>query len=175
MKSDDIKNAINNIKIDENKKIQILNKIKIENEKKERGINMKSKNKALGSVVAIALVVSGIFIFNDKDKNNEIINEVPSGTSPMVTEKLATIGIIEEINLSGENDDLIIKVVGDKKDGAVFSNVNVNVNMSTNIFNKNNDKLLDIKDLSKGQEIEVYYSGDEYDNQISALRIEILK
>ena len=175
MKNNDIKNAIDNIKIDDDTKIRILNKIQIENKKQERGTYMKINNKILGSVAAMVLVVGGIFVFNNNDINKAKINEIPSGTSPVITEKLAVIGVIEAINPSGENNDIIIQVVGDKKEGSIFSDINVNVNASTNIFNKDEDALLYIKDLSKSQKVEVYYDGTESDGQISALRIEIIK
>lgn len=172
MKNKDVKNAIDNIKIDDDTKVRILNKIQIENEKQERGIYMKINNKILVTVASMVLVVGGIFVFNN-DINKGKINEVTLGTSPVITEKLAINGVIESINPSDKNNDMIIKVIGDKKEGAIFYDINVNA--STNIFNKGEDDLLYIKDLSKGQKVEVYYDGSESDGQISALRIEIIK
>lgn len=175
MNNRDIKRAIDNVELYDERRTRIYNQIQIKSKKQESGIIVKMNNKLIGSVVAGSLVVCGVIIFNNNNVNKVSINEEHAGVSQMASEKLAVTGVIEEIETYRESNDVIIKVSGDKKDGAAYASINVHVHASTNIFYESEDTLLMIKDLRKGQKVEVYYDGTESNGQVSGMRIDILK
>lgn len=180
MKSNEIKDAIENIQIDENSKIRIFNNIQIESNKNRRGVfMMKMKYKYVGSIVTGLMVICAVVYMNND--LNTIGNKGTSSVSEQVVEKLAIVGTIEEI-LPKEDDtaddkDIVAKVSGELKDGSVYEDILVHIHASTNVLDKSENNLLEISDLKVGQKVKVYYDGTENElipGEISGLRVVIL-
>lgn len=180
MKNNEIKKAIDKINVDDSTRIRILNNIKL-NEKqiseKDGYLNI-IKNKSFkyvsGAIVG-ALVLCGVFITTNNYNLDDIQPGETAGTSPQVQEKLAIVGVIEEI--SSREQGILIKVAGPKQDGSVYENISVYAHASTNIFEDNKDDLLEFSYLKVGQKVEVYYDGTEIENsnnEISGLKIIIM-
>lgn len=180
MKDENIKKAIEEIKLDEVSKTRIFNKIQIDIKEKERGKTMKMNYKVLGSaVVAFALIFT--FMYTNKDINQTSPDLGIGSTSEQVSEKLAIIGKIDSIEkiegVEGKEGDIIAKVSGELQEDAIYEEVSVHVHASTNIFNEADENLYEIGDLKEGQKVKVYYSGTEGETgvgQISGMRVVIL-
>lgn len=200
MKSNDIKKVFNQIEADdsmksrilakvykeientnENKKISFCNKIKskvvfINESKKLGGTNM--KNKIIGLATAGAIMICGTSIIGNKVNYYKGENgmENPAGVSEQKKEILAIVGTINDIEAFEQGKT--IKVVGELQDESKYTDVSVYVHASTNIFEDNKDKLLEVEDLKVGQKVKVYYDGSEIEGnpgKISGLKVIIMK
>lgn len=181
MKDNEVKKSLDKINIDDSTKTRILNNIQIKEQQinENKGFFSIFKNttiKYMTGAIAGTLVIGCIFIATNNTNTEQIHPPQISGTSPQFQEKLAIVGVIEEI--SDKEDGVLLKVVGSKEEDSVYENISVYAHASTNIFEDNKDDLLGTSDLRVGQKVNVYYDGTEIENsngEINSLSIIIIE
>ena len=136
------------------------------------------KNKIAALIAVGMITVGGLFVVgcNNDSIKDEMDSKKTSGTSPMVTEQLAVVGNITEID--NYEEGIIIKVVVGSDKDANHEEVYVKVHANAIIGHENKEDLLEISDLKEGQNIKVYHDGIEVENtdgQISALKVLIVE